>query len=171
MMPIAYVFGKGHRMKVLISSSNYDRYQVNPNLPIEAGDFFRRMPGDGQSYTFEGAEMSPRVAEQQVYFTAAYPTSISLPVYDPNRIVGIDEVALLNNQILVYPNPVKDHLYIENDLTQKIQVELSNALGQQLYQTIVDEQAIISCADFQAGIYFLTFKADGQTWRQKVVVW
>jgi len=171
MMPIAYAFGKNHKMKILISSSNYDRYQVNPNLPIEEGDFFRRTPGDGQTYTFEGTEMTPRVAEQAIYFSTQYPTSISLPVYDPDRIVSVDDVELLGSQVQVYPNPVTDKLYIKSNFNHNIQVRLSNALGQQLYQTEFNQQAVISCEDFDTGIYILTFKIDVQVWREKVVIW
>ncbi len=69
LLPIAYTWGAGHRMKVLISSSNYNRYQVNANVPISEGDFFRRQPNDGQTYSFNGVEMAPRVATQSIYFS------------------------------------------------------------------------------------------------------
>ncbi len=118
MMPIAYAFGKGHQLKVLISSSNYDRYQVNANVPIEAGDFFRRKPGDGQTYTFNGEIMAPRIAEQQIFFSATHPSGIQLPVYDPDRIVSIEESQWLKNGLRIYPNPAHDQLYIENKLNQ-----------------------------------------------------
>ena len=38
-----YVFNKGHRIRVDISSSNYPRFSANPNngLPLSEGIFFR----------------------------------------------------------------------------------------------------------------------------------
>jgi hypothetical protein len=72
MMPIAYTFGRGHRIKVLISSSNHPSYQSNPNLPVESNTFFRWQPGD---------EIPSRKALQTIYFSTEYPSSIDLPVY------------------------------------------------------------------------------------------
>lgn len=81
MMPLGYTFGKNHKVKILISSSNYGRYQVNPNVPIEQGEFFRRKPNDGQSYTYQGMVYPPRVAQQTVYFSTEFPSEVRLPVY------------------------------------------------------------------------------------------
>jgi len=41
MLPIAYCWAPGHQMRVLISSANYTKYQANPNLPLNDGEFFR----------------------------------------------------------------------------------------------------------------------------------
>lgn len=107
MLPMGYTFGKQHRMKVLISSSNNPRYQSNPNLPIMPNEFFRRRPGDGQTYIFEGQEMAPRVAIQRVAFSPQYPSKIKLPVYNQSIASTSNTGNSFNesNEILVYPNP------------------------------------------------------------------
>ncbi|MEM9990427.1 MAG: CocE/NonD family hydrolase, partial [Bacteroidota bacterium] len=81
LLPIAYTFGKDHKIKVLISSASYPRYQSNPNLPLEAGEFFRWEPGGTNTYNFQGANMSPRIADNTLHFSDTQPSSIILPVF------------------------------------------------------------------------------------------
>jgi hypothetical protein len=110
-MPIAYTFGRQHRMKILISSSNWTRYQSNPNIPINPGEFFRRKPGDGQTYVFNGVEMSPRIAVQRIYFSPQHPSYVALPILDPAKLGVKDEnysIEAPAKDILVYPNPASD---------------------------------------------------------------
>jgi len=92
MMPMGYTFGKNHKIKILISSSNYGRYQVNPNVPVEPGEFFRRKPNDGQSYTFQGTVYPPRIAQQTVYFSTEFPSEVGLPVYGSYPLVQIARI-------------------------------------------------------------------------------
>lgn len=123
MLPMGYTFGDGHKMKVLISSSLYTRWQVNPNLPIHDGEFFRRKPGDGRTYVYNGVEMSPRVATQRVAFAPEYPTHIDLPVYT-GTYVAVEEPSTTNGpQISVYPNPATTELNI--GVTEKSNYEVS----------------------------------------------
>jgi len=173
MMPIAYVFGKGHQMKILISSSNYNRYQVNANVPIEEGDFFRRKPGDGQSYTFEGKEMAPRIAEQKVFFSTEYPTGIQLPVYDPSRVVSVEENLIAKSGLQVYPNPVSDLLYIENNLNLEGTIQITNALGEKIWQNNLEKNLNVTNVDlahWSAGIYFISLHTAKGIWREKLVI-
>lgn len=143
LLPIAYTFGAGHSMKVLISSSNYPKYQANPNLPIEAGEFFRRQPNDGRTYTFQGQNMSPRVADNSVYFSTARPSRIEMPVFN-GLFLATPAVAAPNfgATVQLSPNPTADILnvnlsdYIEGEvmiyaLTGQL-VAQSRLTGQQL---------------------------------------
>jgi predicted acyl esterase len=80
LLPTAYVFGKSHQLKILISSSNYPRYQSNPNIPIANYDFFRWRSGENMTYTYEGETYQARKANNSVYFTPEYPSQIILPL-------------------------------------------------------------------------------------------
>ena len=110
LLPIAYTFGDGHKIKILISSSNYNRYQVNPNVPIMPNEFFRRKPGDGKTYIFEGEEYAPRIAIQRVHFSEEHPTQISLPVFTKAYTTDVEEAIAEASgpEMLVYPNPASD---------------------------------------------------------------
>ncbi len=126
MLPIAYTFGDGHKIKILISSSNYTRFQVNPNLPIMPGEFFRRKPGDGKTYVFEGEEYSPRIAIQRIHFSPEHPTQISLPIYT-KEYTGVDEEPMAEEtgpEMLVFPNPANDFVsvYMSNGGTYNLRI-------------------------------------------------
>jgi len=61
--PTANVFKKGHRIRVDISSSNYPRFDVNPNTSDPLGDY-RRMV----------------TADNTVYHDSGHPSQVILPV-------------------------------------------------------------------------------------------
>jgi putative CocE/NonD family hydrolase len=61
--PTANVFKKGHRVRVDISSSNYPRFDVNPNTSDRLGDYRRMVPADNT-----------------VYHETAHPSHVILPV-------------------------------------------------------------------------------------------
>jgi predicted acyl esterase len=60
MLPIAYTWGRGHKIKVLISGSCYPRFQACPNVPLNAGEFFRRRPYEDKAYVYNGQALFPR---------------------------------------------------------------------------------------------------------------
>ena len=61
---IPLIFNKGHRIRVLISSSNSPRFDPNPNT----GHAFR-------------ADKQTRVATNTVHLSAGHPSHINLPIY------------------------------------------------------------------------------------------
>ncbi len=62
----AITFEKGHRIAVHISSSNYPRFEVNPNTGDPPGALIQ----------------PPRIAHNTIFHDAERPTSITLPVID-----------------------------------------------------------------------------------------
>ena len=168
--PIGYTWGKGHRMKALISSSNFDRFQVNPNLPIMDGEFFRRKPGDGQTYTYNGVEMAPRVAVQRVAFSSEYPTHISLPVYS-KKYTGENEPQKLSDvglQALLYPNPTSGEVNIYMNHSAKYEAAIIDITGKVISKvTFTGEQFTTNLGNVASGMYFVEI-ADTKT-GEKVV--
>jgi putative CocE/NonD family hydrolase len=61
--PTANLFKKGHRIRVDLSSSNYPRFDVNPNTGGPLGDYRAMIPADNT-----------------VYHDAAHPSQVVLPV-------------------------------------------------------------------------------------------
>ncbi|GIV33415.1 MAG: hypothetical protein KatS3mg031_0950 [Chitinophagales bacterium] len=175
-MPIGYTWGKGHRLKILISSSNYNRYQVNPNLPIEDGDFFRRQPLDGQKYIFQGEEMAARIAVQRIAHSPQYPSHISLPVYD-KTYTGVDEVQLPAKpgsqlDIVVWPNPATEYVNIYASKSRDYDLLVYNELGEEVYQTRFTEQVTLPTGKFSKGLYFVEVKdvRAGESVTQKITI-
>lgn len=157
MLPIAYTFGDGHKIKILISSSNYNRYQVNPNVPIMPNEFFRRKPGDGKTYIFEGEEYAPRIAIQRIHFSEDHPTQISLPVYT-KQYTGVEdnEVEAAGPEMLLYPNPTAGSVtvYMDNGRTYNLNVlNIDGSLVKNM--GAFSDNINLDVSDLSQGIYFI----------------
>ena len=156
MLPTAYTFGAQHKLKVLISSSNYPRYQCNANIPIEEGAFFRREPNDGQTYSFQGQEMSARLAEQSLYFSPERASQLILPIYN-NYDQGVDESLGQTPIIDVFPNPTNGILHIHFENTDKYYIIIRNMKSQILFENQVNckSDLNIDMNHFTSGVYIL----------------
>jgi predicted acyl esterase len=160
MMPIGYTFGKEHKMKILISSSNYPRYQSNPNLPIEPNEFFRRRPGDGRTYTFEGEEMAPRVAINRIAFSPEYASRIKLPVLN-EPFLGLEKPSSISDQaqMSIYPNPTQNEAIVYMNYSSEFSVSLYDLSGKEISSTLFQgEQTTVNLNSLKSGIYLVTVK-------------
>jgi predicted acyl esterase len=168
-LPIGYAWGKGHKVVVLISSSSFTRFMVNPNLPLNDGEFFRRNPGDGQTYIFNGVEMTPRIAVQRVHFSPDHPTQIIFPTID-NTLAGscaeysgptsISEIKALNFDVSLFPNPSSDmiHLFANKPSKSNYEVVISNAIGTLIDTKQFDDNVVLNIENYSSGIYFATVR-------------
>lgn len=174
MLPIAYTFGKNHKMKILISSSNYTRYQVNPNLPIMPGEFFRRRPGDGQTYTFNGTVMQPRIAVNRVAFSPAHPSRIKLPVYD-QALASIEEPSSPTEpelNMLVYPNPSNSQSVVYMNYVSEFSIEIKDLSGKTIRrEQFNSEQYSLGLENIPQGVYIIqvTDSKNGNRFTRKLV--
>jgi predicted acyl esterase len=164
LLPIAYTFGVGHRIKVLISSSNWTRYQVNPNLPIMPGEFFRRQPNDGLTYIYEGQEMEPRVAVNSIHFAPQHPSNITLPVYGPALTVAADDLepaSPVRPDVLLHPNPATNEvsIYVNDNgqyLVSLMDVSGATVAGGELFR----ERTTIDVSKLAPGVYFVELRGE-----------
>lgn len=157
-LPIAYTFGTNHKIKVLVSSSNYPRYQSNPNIPLEAGDFFRRQPNDGQSYTYQGQTYSPRIANNSIAFSDIHPSRIELPLFNHNFATNVETIQKENSPVAlkIQPNPTSNRLLVEAARSSDYTLRVFNVVGQQvLEQELSGQQFELSLGTLEQGIYHL----------------
>lgn len=73
-------------------------------------------------------------------------------------------------EIQIYPNPVKDEITIQLNRVQPVRIEISNLHGKKLYQS--EETGIshkVNLVSFSSGIYFVNVKSEGFTFTQKVL--
>jgi predicted acyl esterase len=154
-LPIAYTFGVGHKIKVLISSSNHPRYQSNPNLPINDGEFFRRQPGDGKTYVFKGVEMTPRKAVQRVSFSPEYPSQIIFPVYGQTTVVGTNNNIRVDWDLNIFPNPSDGRFNVYVSKPGNYIANIFNAMGQQIQTVNFLDQLNIDLSKQASGQYFI----------------
>jgi predicted acyl esterase len=160
MLPIAYTFGHQHKLKVLISSSNYPRYQSNPSLPIEQGEFFRRDAGDGQVYEYNGQNMTPRLAMQRVFFGPETKTQIILPVYNGNGIGVNEQPKSVKTAIIMSPNPTSAQLYYQIEKQGHFLMTLRSISGRTVLQknVIGNTHLQIDTKGLAKGVYLLEVK-------------
>lgn len=155
--PIGYTFGKGHKLRVLISSSNYTRYQVNPNVPLHDGQFFRRKPGDGLTYRFNGVDMTARVAVQRVAFSPENATNLALPLWNGANYVGVGVKEVEHKtpfDVNVFPNPASDYVQLFVNKFGAYQLEITDISGKAIYGENFEDNALIDLSKFSSGIYF-----------------
>jgi predicted acyl esterase len=166
LMPIAYTFGAGHSMKVLISSSNYPKYQANPNLPIEAGEFFRRQPNDGRTYNYQGQNMSARTADNSVAFAPNRPSRIELPVFNGTFLGVSENTTETAVGFVIAPNPAKYAINISVMEATTADVLIYDALGRVVSQSKMENSNSVSVniANLPAATYTVQLRdANGKT--------
>lgn len=113
----------------------------------------------------------PAHGDYEYYVTAFFDEGES----DPSNPVlinwndfGVEESAEL--QVLVYPNPAKDVLYIES-LTRLNKVMLYNQFGQEIHHTEGEDLKFeINTSAFPPGIYYLKLQMDNELVYRKVVI-
>jgi predicted acyl esterase len=159
LMPIAYTFGKGHRIKILVSSSSHPRYQSNANVPIEPGSFFRRQPNDGQTYIFEGEEFAPRVAVQRLSFSPEYPSQIIFPLLGDSRVVtsAEEEAFLQETDVDIYPNPSDGSVHIFAGKPGSYNLIVRNMMGQAVHTAKMSDMLVMDLHHLPPGQYFIEF--------------
>lgn len=155
--PIAYTFAQGHKIKVLISSSNYPRFQACANVPLLDGEFFRRKPADGRTYMYNGVEYAPRISVQRVAFSNQYPTQIELPVFGSTSVI----TAIKSNTIKpdwelnVFPNPSNGMLDVFINKSGKYLANVYNMIGEKLLQKEISDNHHFDFRNFAKGQYLL----------------
>ncbi|MCB9034028.1 MAG: CocE/NonD family hydrolase [Chitinophagales bacterium] len=157
MYPIAYTFAKDHKIKILISSSNFPRFQSNANVPIEDGGFFRRQPSDGQTYTFKGIEYAPRTSVQRIAFSNVYPTHIELPVFgSTNLITGIKHNNTKANwEVQLFPNPNDGLFSVLINKNGEYLANIYNSIGQKVLTKNMNDQASFDISHLSSGQYYI----------------
>lgn len=92
-----------------------------------------------------------------------------LTVLEPSH-VGINEVAKVPEQFVVYPNPASESVTVKGSAMRELSVY--NSMGQRVaFLTVGAEQTSVSVSNFPAGLYIFSITTtDGQRVMKKVVV-
>lgn len=118
--PTALVFNSGHRIKVDISSSNYPRFEANPNTGNSPND-----------------RSNPQIAENRVYFGGERASFVELPVVqEPSGVAVRQSLPTTFELYPNYPNPFNAGTTISFSLyaDERIHLDIVNLLGQPVRQ-------------------------------------
>jgi hypothetical protein len=178
MMPIGYTFGHGHKVKVLISNTNYPRYQANPNVPLEFDEFHRRKPNDGQAFNYYGQNLMARKALHRFSFSQVHQGHIELPVLGQQVTVSREDqqpapTAWQQLRVRAYPNPPSHQLHIDFQGSGHYNLRIMNAMGQTLHrQQVKGEHTQLPVAHLAAGVYYLQVNdnSTGTTRTRKIMI-
>lgn len=97
---IGHVFNTGHRIRAIVTSSNYPRFEKNPNT--------------GASFTID--DPTTMIAHNTIYMSPDMPTHLILPIHPIDTTTSIEELAInkpSNIAIDAYPNPFNSAIKIK----------------------------------------------------------
>jgi hypothetical protein len=89
-------------------------------------------------------------------------------------VLGLAELGLLNEEISIYPNPIGENEFLEINLTENTDVNISiyNLLGKVVLtkSTNNSKSVIIDLENLNSGIYLLKINVDNKIITKKIVV-
>lgn len=83
--------------------------------------------------------------------------------------VGVGMVSL-KDAIVVYPNPAKDYLYINNYYGGDYEAILTDFTGRKVYVESFVADAIVSTKELLQGVYFLQIKSGEEAFIKKIII-
>ncbi len=159
MLPLGHTFGVGHQVEVLVSSTNFPRYQSNPHIPLENDEFFRWLPGDTSGYVYNGSYVYANTSDIEYEFTPATPNYISLPVVKDLVYNTVPQIKA--NELQVYPVPSSD--YVRLSTQSPFTFEVYDFVGKQIMKpTISSGSSFLDVSTWPNGVYFVRAKLDGK---------
>lgn len=132
---------------------------VNGIANVEANGFISYSPlagfsgMDSLTYSICSPQNSNQCSSAKVYYTIT---------------TGIRDI--LDEQILMKPNPANSFVEIQNTGKGQVDVSLYNVVGKALLSTSFENNTRIELADFPAGIYWLEFTQAGSSITRKLQI-
>jgi hypothetical protein len=83
-------------------------------------------------------------------------------------ITGINDV--LQEQIVIKPNPASSFVEIENTGKGQLEISLYSLLGKKLLHARCENMIRLDLSDFNTGIYWLELTKDGSSFTSKLQV-
>ncbi len=88
-----------------------------------------------------------------------------------NKCLSINHTNEILNSISFYPNPVKDVLFIDNDFQKEVDINISNAIGQNIYNNKISlSNEAISTSTWPIGLYLISIKCEDKIVVKKLLV-
>ncbi|MDP1803128.1 MAG: T9SS type A sorting domain-containing protein [Bacteroidota bacterium] len=114
--------------------------------------------GDNTSVTSTDILNNPRITFSVV----------DMGPYENMLIVSLQKNASTNDDIILYPNPTKDHLYFSGIKNNEGKIKLINSLGEVVLETNLSEQ--IDLKEIPKGVYFIIIENEGKNLTKKLVL-
>ncbi len=157
----AITFLSGHSIRIIISSSNYPRFNRNQN---NGGDMY---PGNSTD-----SLNNPQQAINTVFLHAGNASYIELPLL--NYTSSVNDINSTKSDLSLYPNPAVDRIAIHSNIDNlnSAGIQISDLQGR-VYRNIFFDimPSEIEISDLPAGIYIFRLENSGMfTYRQFIVI-
>lgn len=153
MEPLHYTFTDGHRLGIIITSSDYPMFDLNLN---NGGELYE--PGD------------TLIADNKVHFGGNHPSRIVIPTDMPVDVKTPPE----SNVISIYPNPANDHILINTTEIGKISIDIYSISGKKCIHyecnSVDDDPIKININSLENGSYIVKLKNNENVYFEKLLI-
>ncbi len=111
-----------------------------------------------------GFDCTPTANKTQSTYLKSHSNTIKLVT------TGIQQLALNNEQITVYPNPTTGNFIIETTVTEKQSVQVFDLNGRLVFNQNIRDKTNIDATTLNEGIYNLTIKTGDRVVNKKLVI-
>ncbi len=143
------VIGAGNQLGVIHSVNDWTYY-----------DFLFLSPTHSTGVTFEGVSANGN---------GVYLDDLNIE----SEFTGVDETNTDNNQVIIFPNPAKDEVFvrIENGKNEPVLIALYDLSGKCVKKVQESQGTLkIEVGDLQPGLYVLSVRMAGISYRQKLII-
>lgn len=154
---LAHTFLPGHKMRIIITSSNYPNYNRNMNTGAA-------MYPDNHPDTL----VNPLIANNQIWFGQDNPSRIVVPT--SNEVTSSQKVESSELSMRLYPNPASDWIQITGPPTL-YEVIIYDLQGRRRKILVINPSRKVLLSGLEPGLYFLTGKDNGgRVFRSKFIL-
>ncbi len=144
---LAHTFLPGHKVRLIVTSSNYPRYNRNMNTGAE-------MYPNGNIDTL----VNPLVAHNELMVEGLFPSRMTLPASMTTAVVEAHEVV----QLELFPNPAAGRVFLRN-LPEDGTVQVFDLQGKVLLQKEVEAgDQRLEIGNLKSGRYLLRYLPEGK---------
>lgn len=95
-------------------------------------------------------------------------------LFSPEQTFTINAVGIrdpeVTNGFSIYPNPVKDQLFVSSNQTEKFDIRIYSSTGKLIVSTeLAGPFSAIDVTDLPMGIYVVSMLTKDQTWSSKFI--
>ncbi len=153
---LAHTFLPGHQLRLIVTSSNYPRYNRNMNTGGE-------MYPNGNYDTL----VNPLVAHNRIYVGPQHPSQMLLPVKSTATSTQVQTQGL---EWHLWPNPADDEVWLTS--TRSARLSLVDLRGRLILSLVTAESEpyLIDVADLMPGLYFVHLEMEDHHMTKKLLI-
>lgn len=103
-------------------------------------------------------------------FLAAADAAGNYAIYRTNQVVGLTEMDRANEEVLIWPNPAKDQIFLEIAQEEPADIKLLSLEGKILYEEKTTcKSRSVNIKDLDKGIYFISLQTKNSVTVKKIV--